>query len=1009
MKFAAAVFGALVAFAALASVNITHHADADFFAYDKAGPIGSGWSEDVPSAYIPGGVDPSNAVSRLTDAETRHAFVGAFDAFFHRFMASHAFGTAETSDYVAGGNWTTRAYKIRDKDDWKTDETTMPLFDTHLGAVLTNGWAYATNRVYAVTNITVAVTNWAGWTTNVVRLPSGKVKVSVGNRYEVTQAQIPDTSRILYRYKDGHDYVRGVKSVELPRNPNGLSYLLGFRTDDHTALPEDPDFGAYIYRWPRRDQIDTFERVIRPVTNIVHGVPLLTYITNHWQQVSWPQKANIGWSWSQVANYADVPNSVDPFSFGNGGAWVEKLSELVDEDAWGWIYPTTWDIWGRSHSRQRVSASVWSLGEYGNMESDGLLQYQWICEDDWEDTIRFIERNPLEVSGGDLVTNHVVSVITNWWSGVVETNEYDLVQPASHGTVGYAMLTNLVELCPATTKWTYTATNIVATAAGVATNVEVVVVSNFLDRVHIVPDVETFSRINWTEWAGTDGFLALTDTALIGPEAMPVLRYDSVRTNAAVTVDYATPAAERPSLVLHGYGMIEYGEPLGWFWSVTGSVFNAQRSGQGAVGGAGDTIIADAHRYEAAVIGDAGMTAGCNYAPGEVRYDSGEWDAGVGRNCVLPSNREHVEMLSRLAVNYENDGRPLAVGDVVYFDYRWDPAGKPSEFGLSWVWGWVLAGRVSEYSVDIPFVAGTLVDEFPGDMYVEADTVEVHAHCNVGVASTAWNPNRFIYNFNKSTYTNSIPCSYPNPNFAGDNKVDKVEEIKATALLAIASTTNCFNSGGGDWGWDYQWDTNGYRFASSADSLATARDVDAFFAARDFDLNEKLREMVAFETGITPTTNMNAIAAQVAAQVDASVLEDYGGAVCDWINETVNAEGGETNVDFTVSTFYDPALVKITGITPTADYGDPWNPQLWFEVSYQVVRPQIATNSQGILYYEWTPTDEKLRRCWAGSFSVQGITNEFIKVGGMAAAGRVTGMEAVKWNFDTMKARGVNP
>ena len=81
-------FAALFAAASTSAVNITHHADAQLFSYVEDGPLLSAWSEDIPPEYIPGGIAPYNAVARLTDEQTRLAFVGTFDAYLRRHTRS---------------------------------------------------------------------------------------------------------------------------------------------------------------------------------------------------------------------------------------------------------------------------------------------------------------------------------------------------------------------------------------------------------------------------------------------------------------------------------------------------------------------------------------------------------------------------------------------------------------------------------------------------------------------------------------------------------------------------------------------------------------------------------------------------------------------------------------------------------------------------------------------------------------------------------------------------------
>lgn len=1001
MRFAA-LFAALFAAASTSAVNITHHADAQLFSYVEDGPLLSAWSEDIPPEYIPGGVAPSDAVARLTDEQTRLAFVGTFDAYLRRFLASHAFGTADTREYVAAREWITNyIFKIRNKEDWLSDKTTLPLIGGHLGSDATNGWACASNRIYAVTNITLAVTNWVGWTTNVVRLTNGHYRVSISNRYNVTQKQIPDTTRILERYKDGHDYVRGALTKYLPGNPNGTKYLLSVQPDFDEYLGKE-DYGLYGYRWPARRDIATFDTSYHLVTNESHGVKTVELHTNHTQQVIWPENTNIGWSWSQISGFADVPLGVDPYAWDNGGKWRERLSYCFDDHVWGWLYPTTWDIWSRTYSRAAVSAA---FSDMCGANQDGLYDYQYLCEDDWNYTLGLIERNQVETREY-LTTNHIVVVFTNDLTvpPTVYTNEYDEIIPIHTLTLGYTMLTNLVELCPADKPETHIHTNIVATATGLVTNVVEVVVTNLQDRMQIVPERRTSQRINWTEWTGTDGFLALTDTSLIGPAAMPKLRYDTFATNAHIRVDYATPDNMDSGIVLYGYGEQSWGDNYGWRWGVAPmtEICRVGRTDVSVSGGRLYTADISDDRREGIVVRSTFPYADGRFQPGTIIQDGSEHDPGVGVNCVIPSVAYHRGLLSRLAVAYENSGHPLSVGDVVYFDYRWSAEGKKAVLPYTvsgWVWGWVMADRVSEYDVGIPFVASTLVDEFNGSLFVDINKLFVTAFSNIDVVSTKDQPRPYQYNLNLNMLTNSVPCGYPNPSYARDDNVDGIVDIKASVFSAIASTTNFPSLADRDYPTYDSWDTNGYLFAFSSATGNSARGVDAFVRNMDDALRDKLKAFVGEARGITPSDDMDEVAGQVVSQVDSSILADDCRLLVEAIEDVIN----NGYVSPGISTYYDPCFAKITSITPTGFHSNSDDPGEWFDISYQVVRPKIATNDQHILYYEWVPTDEKLRRCWSGSTGPMGFTNELIKAGGRVAHGRLSGMEAVRWNFKAMK------
>lgn len=948
MRFAA-LFAALLAAAAGTAdeVNITHHANAQLFSYVEGGPLLSAWDEDIPPMYIPGGVAPSNAVARLTDEQTRLAFVGTFDAYLRRFLASHAFGTADTKEYVAMGYWNTnRLYTIRDRDDWLVDETTLPLIHGHLGNIPTNGWACATNRIYAVTNISLAVTNWVGWTTNVVQLTNGHYRVTISNRYEATQKQIPDTARILKRYKDAHDYVRGATSQYLPANPNGLKGLLGPQPGDNVTF----------FSWPYRDSITASEATYRWKTNIVHGAQVVTLETNHQVQVEWNLSTNIGWSWSQVAGFVDIPQGVDPYALDTGGSWSEMLSECFPGEVWGWLYPTTWDIWSCSQSRQVI---VSAFSDMCGATYNTMFGYNWTCEEDWNKTLERISSIP--------------------------SNAY---------TVGYSMLTNLVQLCPPDKPEIHVHTNIVADERGIFTNVVEVVITNLQDRLHIVPDNRTSERINWTEWAGTDGFLALTDTTLIGVDAMPLLRYDNFSTQTWVEVDYSTPSDARSGVVLYGWGEYDYGNPA-WHWTCTSDVCNVSRSFAMAYGdGDGYSWISE-ERHEGVKVGptDAGVDG--EFSPGELLDAPTETEPGVGPNCGAPSFREVREMLSILARAYEYAPPQLSVGDVVYLDYQWSPKGKAAELSatpIPWVWGWVKAGR-ADLSNMYPD-AQTVVAEYPGGFYVDIDNINVGANVGIVLETTKTRPRPYRYNLNKFVYTNSVPCGYPNPTYAGPDQIDKVAEIKATALSVIASCTNDENY--------TAWETNGYRFAFGSDVLESARDVDSFFLDTDLALDEKLKTFVGEERGIVPSEDMQSIANQVGNLFDVSILSDYGEGIAPKINAAIDAG----RIDLSIWMSFDPCHAQITSISHGPGYGDPQHPEAWFDITYQVVRPEVVSN-----VYTWVSAFEPLRRGYSGYLNLSGvITNDLIETGGRMAQGKVRGMEAVKWDFKAMSpARQIQP
>ena len=947
MKTAAVVFGTLFAFAAsvAAAPNITHKATADFFSYVENGPIGSGWSENVPSAYIPGGVNPANAVSRLTDAETRHAFIGTFDAYFRRLMASVAFGTPETKVYNKRFTNDPRAFKIANAADWRTEDVIPKVFAN----VATNGWYLATNRDYAVTNVTVSATNWVGYDTNIVYNPAGKpVGVKIENRYEIVSTTMPDTSRILDELKKGHDYARGFGKVGGGENPNGLRYLVDIRPGDWTLNTDgyiDHD-AFHAYQWPWELYTGALWQSIHKYTNQQHQV---VTTTNFNENATWSSEELIGWSFSQLDRMWPPPQGVaDPFAWTTDGEWHEHLKDCAVEGGWGWFFPTTWDLFDAPFSRKKVAAAFFEKAQSaGNRYLwDGLLEYEATCPNEWAELIRSVCDNPF---GG------MRMAITNSVDGSVD------LLPV--GTAGFAMLTNLVDISVA---WTheYVATNISPSGSGdIVTNVVEAIVTNRQSLAHIVPNVETFRRIDWSEWAGDNGFLALADTAIVGPWAMPQLLYDIAQTNVYVDVTYAFPSNNSSYMCLHGW----VGSSN---WTVTNVALNIARQGQSVRPGAGE-IRVDWLRNESAMV-DPGLEIVASASPGEILLPpSNEYDAGIGINRMCDSKYDVGRWMSMMA--YPGLDNPLQVGDLVYFEWGVPPSAYPGDVPPVWV--------------DVHWRGGQWrIHEFPNpEFYIDFQELHISGYADALMETTkAVRP--FAYNLNRHVYeTNSIPCAYPNGSYVGADKVEKVAEIKATALSAISSTTDVEYNGAGYYDLPEGWATNGYRFAFATERGTHAKFVDQTFQDADDLMGNKMKQMAEEVTGLPQTDNAQELGDKVLSMFDERVIRDEGKRVAKEIEDMMN--NNDRRLEFDITTMYDPAWARITGIDKN-DAGYP------VRIRYETVRQ----DTNGV----WQATGEDLWRCYWVNLRINTSTNKVVEKRGVCTRGRVTGLEAVKWDFDAM-------
>lgn len=951
MKAALAIIFAFIAFVA-AAANITHKATADFFSYVENGPIGSGWSENVPSAYIPGGVNPSNAISRLTDAQTRHAFVGTFDAYFRRLMASVAFGTAETEDYNKGYTADPQAFEIADAADWRTDAVIPKVFTPYA----TNGWYLAANRDYAVTNINVTVTNWVGWTTNIVRTASGKVKVAISNRYEVTTETIPDTSRILDRYKTGHDYVRGFGKLGRGDNPNGLRYLVDIRPGDW-ILDTDGyiDSDAYnAFVWPQREYIVAFWPRIRTYTNHQHQV---VTETNYFDNVIWSTDDLIGWSFSQIDSMWTPPQGIgDPFAWTTDGEWHEHLKDCVAEGGWGWFFPTTWDLFDAPFSRKRVAAAFFDKAQSAGhwLTWDGLLDYPYTCPDEWAELIRSVCHNPF----GSM--------------RIAITNADDSVDLLPVGTAGFAMLTNLTEISVALTH-EYVATNISPSGSGgLVTNVVEAVVTNRQALAHIVPDVKTFQRIDWAEWAGDNGFLALADTAIAGPWAMPSLLYEIAQTNVSVDVTYGFPTNSSSFITIHGWVGSDR-------WTVTNAALSIARLGQSVNPGTGQ-ISVEWHRNESAMVDPWLSIYGYGY-PGKIwRSPSSDYEVGIGENRLCDAKADVRGWLEGL-VNIHPD-QSLHVGDLVYLTWGVSSVTDP--------WGNVVLFIDADWTCPHGGQGGHMqINTLPNpEFYITIQELYISGSADALMETTkAVRP--FAHNLNRQAFqTNSIPCAYPNPSYAGsDEKVEKVANIKATTLSAICSTTNVEYYGGDYYYRPDGWATNGYRFAFATDLGSTAKFVDQTFQTADYLLGSKMTEMAEEASGLHQTDNAQALGNEILSMFDEGVIANEGRSVIELIEGMMNeTESGPLPANFGFMTYYDPGWILITQTEPDVDF------------------ETVRQDTNGV----WQITGEPLWRCISAHIGY-GSTNEVVQKRGVSTHGRVTGVEAVKWDFDAMKrARELN-
>ena len=858
---------------AVASVNITHRCETDFFQYVDSHPIGSSWAYDIPPEYIPGGTSPSNAVTRLT-AETRLAFTGAFDAYFRRLMASVCFGTAECTNYTAD-SITSYGFgtplDLRTPADWCSDHTITNIFNRQ-----TNGWYLAGHRNYAVTNITVTVTNWIGYATNIVYNPAGKpVGVKLENRYEVVSTNVLDTTRILRRYLRDHNFMRvsDINPIRGMMVSSGYYDPITHEGGDNLPAP-----------WPDR-------RDIR-IGSASHDV-----ITDYMRPRDF-----LGWAFS--SEVAAPSPSAD---------WQPSLVQLFRTafqrygGSFAYFFPNTWDLFGAQNSRESVSRDL-------KEEADAkYLDYDTVCPDEWNAFLAY-------TSG----------------QGVAD---------------GYSAMTNLVGVSFTTN-----------TTDGLA----------FLPSQPLTNTV----RITWAPWAGTDAYLALADTSIAGNAAMPHLRYDIEATGGVATVSYRGSGDDKWLVIYSGP---LFPGTLGFhrIYEPTNAVFELVRDGEARILDSYGAVHDSKDRVELA------------------KFDLGSniTFTVTGETAIEDAGDTHTS--ARVGYNYVEDSMDMVklwVSD--YYDFfNAEPAvGDRLEIGSydGSVFGDAYFYMTGPHGTALNLAAGR---NFNGIYYFHIRASNLVCSVSMPVeAATTRGPRPFDYAMD--TATNSTPCLYPNPSYAShDTGVDQISGINPTALLAVGVSSNFEFDVTSDYddGYDIVPETNGYHFAMQSDSdLQTAKLVDDFWLDADDDLADKMGEEVAAFSGANPRGGFAGILAAFGAEFDRLLTGAGNHFFIDMLRDYMVAHpvydktGGPDVFDA-----WNPFMFEVTDVSPTPSGYDIDIAAMWFN----------PTNG---VYEAMNPQPQFVRHSWSYAMNESITTNVPVRLAAGAARGRLSGLEAVKWNFHSM-------
>ena len=945
----AVLLAGVLPLAAVASVNITHQCDNKFFQYEEDHPVdGNVWTYDIPSKYIPGGISPiSNAITHLT-AETRLAFTGAFDAYFRRLMASVCFGTADCTNIAVGNISEYRELiEVETGDDWRSDNVITNIFHNH-----TNFWYLATNRVYIVTNMEVTVSNWVGYATNVVYV-SGKPRVKIENRYDVSTSNVVDTARILYRYHYDHDAMR----VKIDNPIHDMMVSTG--VDDFMLPIPEP--------WPDRE-------------GFLIGLNNSTTISN--EPVSIRREDFLGWTFSDVASEHLTPSA----------EWQPSLLQLFTnamsrtEGGFAGYFPTTWDLFGAQNSREAIARDV--------RDDAGIkyLEYPSVCPDDWEAFCQYMTGGGItdglyamtNLVGITFTTNVVVDidigtntvVVTNNWQTFLPSTP--LINPAP------IVLTNIVVTGSVVSVTNVVETNIVTTVTNDVTVVETNIVETtsystntvvYTNSHWTVSDVTNHfpnsNRIIWSDWAGTDAYLALCDTSIAGNRAMPRLRYEIESTGGVAVVNYRGKAGGG------SLGIRTYIDPVwGTFsrvYTLTNDTFELVRDGDATIeNGYGAHEILE-ERVELAYF-DVGNGVTLVVYGKAAPEDTG--DPQVGVNYYQEPMSEVKNWLRQYCDDMQYQPNDLDTFSITIFD------GNPWEMPYFAISG----GGGTDYAAR-PYYGDYMIE-------IRATNVTCAVSMQVDQSTTL---KVMPYDYSLAVVSNSIPCLYPNPVYIEPSHgVDEIADIYPTAISAIGITTNVM--GGSTY---FVPDTNGYLFAMHSGShhpLDGPKKVDDFWLDQDDLLAEKMGEEVAHRAGANPRAPggvLEAFAAtfdQLLAGEDNTFFADMLG---EKLSETVEGDGR-----ITFSSTWSPEIFQVDNVRPSSDPGYLWD----FDVK------ALEWNEQTMSYEPMSPQPLYFRHEWRMSMLEDIHTNLDLNISQAAARGRLSGIEAVKWNFKAMRdARNSNP
>lgn len=315
----------------------------------------------------------------------------------------------------------------------------------------------------------------------------------------------------------------------------------------------------------------------------------------------------------------------------------------------------------------------------------------------------------------------------------------------------------------------------------------------------LMPGTRINRRIEWLPWAKSNGLISLTDTALVGHNFMPQLRYKYSKEFGEVSVDFETDP---------------FFAEVGW-------------KSDGLADGCYYSIFTTGIVVNAASIEGTNSVWSIDFGYEPFRLAKVDWNDSAEFGSMLK-----VSIAATHDVLPDIDQDKIDEWAAEYYNWTTCPTGtvfsiyttRPIQ-GVYDIWG--VSPSWGEWPVGF------------ANFQQVAAWWRIASSVSVG-AEVETSTSRQIYDYALwCAETNSVPCVYPNPSYDIDD-IDYGEKIDATALLCVASSTNRLAIHAVDGA--YNWIADDFSFRLMSTKTMSAVGVDEWFAD---EVDRELEDRVA--------------------------------------------------------------------------------------------------------------------------------------------------------------------